>query len=274
MHGRGLAHMDIKPENIFLTKPVIDVDLFRELMTASTQRPETTATDEQQQQQDGDDLDEDECDADNNDENNCGDMSLDRVDENCSEAASLSAINSLIRSIHFKIGDLGLVTHAEIAVKEVFEGDCRYLAKELLDESIEKNLTKADVFAAGMTMIEVMSGEAAPKQGQEWHDLRHGILIYDFSDGLYSDALVDLVRAMISLDPNERPAAGQVVHRLTGKSKSQLKRELSESFKEIESLKQQLMSSSSSSGLGQSSSSSPVKNSISCSCGCAYCCTT
>ena len=63
----------------------------------------------------------------------------------------------------FKIGDLGMARiHTKIVEEhDIPEGDCRYLAKELLNEDPNiaiPDLTKADIFALGMTMYEVIEG--------------------------------------------------------------------------------------------------------------------
>lgn len=58
---------------------------------------------------------------------------------------------------------------------DIPEGDCRYLAKELLNEDPNlpiPDLTKADVFALGMITYELVEGVTLDKNGQQWHDLR------------------------------------------------------------------------------------------------------
>jgi len=51
---------------------------------------------------------------------------------------------------------------------DIPEGDCRYLAKELLNEDPDgpiPDLTKADIFALGMTTYELLEGIELDKNG-------------------------------------------------------------------------------------------------------------
>lgn len=70
----------------------------------------------------------------------------------------------------FKIGDLGMARlHTKIVEDhDIPEGDCRYLAKELLNEDPNipiPDLTKADVFALGMIIYELVQGVDLSKNG-------------------------------------------------------------------------------------------------------------
>lgn len=277
-----MSHMDIKPENIFLTKRIHNVDSLR---IPGHNDSDTILIPDGEQEQEQEEDDEDYA-SDGEDEDD---------DEEDTTPVSMSR---LIRSINFKIGDLGLVTLCPKPGKQVVqhkdevepedqeqegdgegkskakaanagallivEGDCRYLANEMLYDFRAKDCTKGDVFSLGMTMVEVMSGIPAPGNGDIYQQLRFGEMPYDLSS--YPDSLVQLVRKMMSPDPADRPSAASVVSQLKGPSKSQLKKQLSDSFRENELLKSQLHSLSSLTGHNDSSSSvSP------CHCGCSHC---
>ncbi|XP_060645000.1 wee1-like protein kinase [Drosophila nasuta] len=127
--------------------------------------------------------------------------------------------------VTYKIGDLGHVT----SVNEPFveEGDCRYLPKEILQEDYN-NLFKADIFSLGITLYEVAGGGPLPKNGPEWHKLRHGevpvipTLSKDFNE---------LIAQMMHPEPNERPSSMSIyshpiLSAVDSKSKLQLGLEL------------------------------------------------
>ena len=185
--------MDIKPENIFLTHdPMSDTDTEDEL------------------------------------EDEEGLLEDSESGEDSEELEERQRLRSHLK-FNFKIGDLGLVTPA-LNRKEVYEGDARYLAQELLNEAIEKDLTRADVFALGMTMFEVMSGTPLPKYGDEWHLIREGQVRLDSKR--FCPKLCALVESMIDREPSSRPTAAQVVQQLV-KTKAQLRRELNSSKSQI-----------------------------------------
>ncbi|XP_016845165.1 wee1-like protein kinase 1-A isoform X1 [Nasonia vitripennis] len=127
--------------------------------------------------------------------------------------------------ITYKIGDLGHVT--SINNPQVEEGDCRYLPTEILHEDF-MHLTKADIFALGLTMYEAGGGGPLPKNGPEWHDIRNGNLA---ELPQYSRDFNELLKLMIHPNPEMRPSAVSLIqHRVLSpngnKTKAQLRREL------------------------------------------------
>jgi serine/threonine protein kinase len=70
----------------------------------------------------------------------------------------------------FKLGDLGMSRLlSQIMEEHDFpEGDARYLAKELLNDDPDASmpdLTKADIFALGITFYELIEGIKLEKNG-------------------------------------------------------------------------------------------------------------
>jgi serine/threonine protein kinase len=128
----------------------------------------------------------------------------------------------------FKLADLGL---AQITTNlnldcEINEGDSRYLAPEMLQivgdfHGEIPDLTKADVFSLGATILELMLGKTLPCNGPDWHNIRKG----EFEVKGYSPELVEVVRLMLSLNPANRPSAKELLETyLLSSSKQELRR--------------------------------------------------
>tara|TARA_B110000285_G_C14899621_1_gene502581 strand:- start:16 stop:243 length:228 start_codon:yes stop_codon:yes gene_type:complete len=58
------------------------------------------------------------------------------------------------------------------------EGDCRYLAKELLSRTELPDLKKSDIFSLGITAFELITLGSLEKNGPEWGALRDGSFQY------------------------------------------------------------------------------------------------
>jgi wee1-like protein kinase len=107
----------------------------------------------------------------------------------------------------FKIGDLGQI-RAQSA-SSVSEGDGRYLCRELLEENYG-HLPKADIFALGVSIYELLLRRPLPGSGPEWHAIRDGHL-YDITQLGYSAELFQLLRLMMFHDPTVRPSAAEIL---------------------------------------------------------------
>lgn len=119
----------------------------------------------------------------------------------------------------FKLADLGLARnlHMREDMLSIEEGDCRYMAKELLDGGIlltaGRDYTKCDIFSLGISVYELMVGDRLelPRHGQLWQDLRAGPLpLLETLPG-YSSSFKRLVASMMDPNPAARPSAKAIL---------------------------------------------------------------
>jgi len=110
----------------------------------------------------------------------------------------------------YKIADLGLAVAAMgSGCDDISEGDCRYLAKEVLRGDLS-DLPKADVFSLGLVCYELATNpKPLPCNGEEWHRLREGHFEID-SFAPLSQPLVVLLRRMVHATPAERPPCEEI----------------------------------------------------------------
>ena len=95
------------------------------------------------------------------------------------------------------------------------EGDCRYLAKELLSrdlQSLVPDLKKSDIFSLGITAYELITLEELATNGEEWRDLRDGKFEYPSEvKSLYSSEILNTIRRMLSENTDDRPSAEELL---------------------------------------------------------------
>jgi serine/threonine protein kinase len=146
----------------------------------------------------------------------------------------------------FKIGDLGLARITTNMSGDIPEGDSRYLAPELmnaLSDGQVPDLTKADIFSLGCTILELMNNKPLPNNGPEWHDIRNGKVEIS---GQFPRKIKETVRKMLDKDPEKRPTAGEILKNiLPGKNK----RIIRQQEKEIKWMKFQLKQMEDSDGM-------------------------
>jgi wee1-like protein kinase len=114
------------------------------------------------------------------------------------------------RDGRYKIADLGLAVAAFASARdEIIEGDCRYLAKEVLGRDIS-DLPRADVFSLGLVCYELAtSPKRLPSKGQDWQRLREGC-INEADMPVLPKLLLELLRAMLAPAPAGRPSSQEV----------------------------------------------------------------
>lgn len=227
MHSRHLAHLDIKPQNIFICRshrflpPPADVPRRR-------RRNEESGIESEGIEEDEDEVGE---------RAEMGDEAEDElmVAEGSSVLAADSAFlgseaspaHAQQQLITFKIGDLGHVSST--LEPHVEEGDCRFLSAELLHEQYE-HLAKADIFALALTVFVAGSLAELPKNGEQWHWIRRGNLALSELPQC-GERLRKLLLHMVSENAQQRPSAAALLQHPcvcpdAAKSKAQLRREL------------------------------------------------
>ena len=133
-------------------------------------------------------------------------LALDCVHQSGLIHLDLKPENIFIKDDKYKLGDFGLVSKIENH-KDVEEGDSRYMSMELLSGDLE-DLTKSDIFSLGATLYEICLGRGLPENGQEWQDIRKGVLLpirntsFDFQM---------IIQTMMSPKKEDRPTASELL---------------------------------------------------------------
>ncbi|KAH8083855.1 protein kinase [Aureococcus anophagefferens] len=105
-----------------------------------------------------------------------------------------------------KLGDFGLVAPLGERPVDGAEGDDRYLSAECLRGDHE-HAASVDVFALGISILELSTRQPLPASGDKWHALRrNGAPRLPAA----SDAFDALVKRCMDADPRRRPAAAEL----------------------------------------------------------------
>ncbi len=114
--------------------------------------------------------------------------------------------NIFIKNDQYKLGDFGLVSKIENH-NDVEEGDSRYMSMELLSGDLE-DLTKSDIFSLGATIYEICLGRGLPQNGEEWQDIRRGVLL-PLQNSSFDFQMI--VQTMMSPKKEDRPPASELL---------------------------------------------------------------
>lgn len=111
----------------------------------------------------------------------------------------------------YKIADLGLAAAAiGSGCDDICEGDCRYLAKEVLRGDLT-DLPRADVFSLGVVCYELATNpKALPCNGDDWQRLRDGRLDVGPLAPL-GERLATLLARMVACVPAQRPLCREIL---------------------------------------------------------------
>lgn len=136
----------------------------------------------------------------------------------------------------YKLADFGHVVPLDGEEVEPEEGDCRYMAPELLELNIDRSrLTQADVFSLGLSMYEAGSLMLLPRNSLDdpnYEKIKRGELeCLDW----YSADLNSLICSTVQQESRERPSASEIVSRLESESLSRELHQTREKLKYLES---------------------------------------
>eukprot|EP00435_Cladocopium_sp_Y103_P011271 s1951_g2.t3 len=121
----------------------------------------------------------------------------------------------------YKIADLGLAAAAMgTGCDDITEGDCRYLAKEVLRGHL-RDLPKADVFSLGLVLYELaINPRGLPSNGPEWQMIRERLEVQILSQ--LSQNMQLLLQEMACANKELRPTCEALLQRV-GNSTPEMK---------------------------------------------------
>lgn len=103
--------------------------------------------------------------------------------------------------------DSGIINRSDESIDSIDEGDSKYLASETMQGKFTK---AADIFSLGITIFEVASGLDLPQRGTVYHKLRHNEIEDLYFNGLSTD-LIRIIKAMMEEDYTKRPTVDDLL---------------------------------------------------------------
>jgi len=255
IHSKNLVHLDIKPENIFIalehlsasSSPSVNgapgeeaaQQLAADAAACAQEEPQPSTSAAAAKQH---------C-PNNPQHSDSNGNSTDSGNVSSDVRFPSSMIHVMDESASYKIGDLGHVVSVEVG-QTPEEGDCRYMAPELLMDKVSKpHLFKSDVFSLGLSLYEAASLVELPKNtldSLDYETYKNGLL--PPVEG-YSKELNNIIKSMVNPDPMGRPSVARLISIMSRppsgsmkmtKSRSQLCQELKEVKDRLRLLEEQL----------------------------------
>lgn len=204
LHDHDLIHMDIKPDNIFISYDGIAklgdfgnmcscLELNSSILSnmSAVQASSTSSTSSGKSS------------SPILRNNNTGDMLCDSLIVDSDDAMNLSLFDSSSFSHHQSNdhNDSGIMHRSDESIDSIDEGDSKYLASETMQGKFTK---AADIFSLGISLFEIASGLELPKQGKVYHKLRHNEIEDLYFNGLSAE-LVKIIKLMMEEDYTKRP---------------------------------------------------------------------
>lgn len=218
LHDHDLIHMDIKPDNIFISFDGIaklgdfglmcsSLDLNKSFLSnipasASKSKSFSKLASSRLSNNDGDVI------CPNNNNNNLSVRLFDDDDDILVASGSDDGHESLLfdstsfsHQLPMNHDDSEIINRSDESTDSIDEGDSKYLASETMQGKFTK---AADIFSLGISIFEVASGLELPKQGKVYHKLRHNEIEDLYFNGLSAD-LVKVIKLMMEEDYTKRP---------------------------------------------------------------------
>lgn len=124
-------------------------------------------------------------------------------------STTTSAAPSILDDDHQPMdhNDSGILNRSDESIDSIDEGDSKYLASETMQGKFTK---AADIFSLGITIFEVASGLDLPQRGEIYHNLRHNKIEDLYFNGLSAE-LVTVIKLMMEEDYTKRPTVDNLL---------------------------------------------------------------
>lgn len=229
LHENQLLHLDIKPDNIFISFDGVaklgDFGLMCNCLDLNSSMSANNNHQFDRAKSNNDNIGSNSnniVDINFSLINDHHDMSINGVnldDDEDSDMACEDGSKNNIFNMPNDHDDSGIINRSEESIDSIDEGDSKYLASETMQGKFTK---AADIFCLGITIFEVASGLDLPQRGEVYHKLRHNEIEDLYFNGLSAE-LVKIIKLMMEEDYTKRPSVDDLLNLDSIQSKRLLK---------------------------------------------------